>query len=248
MKLPLAAALLTSAAIATVVFAVPTAASSSARVPVVLELFTSEGCSSCPPADRLLESLDRQPVANANLIVLSEHVDYWNYLGWSDPYSSPFFSDRQHDYSGRLGADVYTPQLVIDGQSQVTGSDQREVMHAIAQATQKTKLPVSIRATGGMVHVEANSGGAKADLYIVIAADHASSKVLRGENSGHMLTHIAVAQSISKIGKWEGSGATARDIPIPSGSKKQQPGETRIIALLQDPRTGRILGAAQTRI
>jgi hypothetical protein len=240
-KLLLAAVLLSSVVIAT---AVPP----SARVPVLLELFTSEGCSSCPPADRLLESLDRQPVANADLIVLSEHVDYWNYLGWSDPYSSPFFSQRQHNYAGRLGAEVYTPQLVIDGQAQALGSDRREVTQAIGQAAQKTKLPVSIQATRSGIHVEANSSGAKADLYIVIAADHASSKVLRGENGGEMLTHVAVAQSISRIGKWDGSGATARDLPIPPASKKLQAGETRVIAILQDPQTGRILGAAQTKM
>lgn len=268
MKLPLTAALVTSAIIANAIFAVPpatgpagTAATvdsrpNAARIPVLLELFTSEGCSSCPPADRLLESLDRQPVASADLIVLSEHVDYWNYLGWSDPYSSPLFSARQQKYSGRLGTDVYTPQLVIDGRFQALGSDRGEVMQAIDRATQGAKLPVSVRASGsgssGSIHVEANSGGAGADLYIVLAADHARSQVLRGENGGHMLTHVAVARSITRIGKWEGSGAVARDVPIPSkelpaAHQGAQPGETRVIAILEDPKTGRVLGAAQTR-
>jgi len=220
---------------------------------VLLELFTSEGCSSCPPADRLLESLDRQPVGNAEIIVLSEHVDYWNYLGWRDPYSSAFFSDRQHTYSERLAAAVYTPQLVIDGQFQVVGSDQAEVMRTIRRAAGNAKIPISIQATragsGGTIHVEANGGGAKADLYIALAGDQARSQVLRGENGGHVLTHVAVARSITRIGKWEGSGAATRDVAI---SAKQlgggAPGETRVIAILQDPASGRILGAAQTRI
>ncbi len=250
MKRLLANALFVYAVIVIAGLAMPAAAPanpSDSRIPVVLELFTSEGCSSCPPADRLLESLDRQPVANADLIVLSEHVDYWNDLGWSDPYSSAAFSQRQRNYFAHLGTDVYTPQLVIDGQSQVLGSDQQQVMQAIRRATQNTKLPVSISATSRTLHIEANRGEAKADLYIAIAADHASSKVLRGENGGQVLTHVAIVESISKIGKWD---AASRDIALPPISKKRagQAGVTRVIVLLVDPQTDRILGAAQTRI
>jgi hypothetical protein len=237
--------LISSFLIAAAIFASPTP---NARVPVLLELFTSEGCSSCPPADRLLEALDRQPVADADLIVMSEHVDYWNYLGWSDPYSSPAFSARQQKYAGRLGTSVYTPQLVLDGHLQATGSDQGEVRAAIARAVREAKLPVSVRVVrtgnGGSVHVDANSAGKSADLYIAIAADHMSSHVLRGENGGKTLTHVAVTQSITRIGKWEGSGLTGRDVSL----KLPDADETRVIAILQDPQTGRILGAAQARI
>jgi hypothetical protein len=211
---------------------------------VLLELFTSEGCSSCPPADRLLEALDRQPIANADLIVLSEHVDYWNYLGWSDPYSSAFFSNRQKQYVDHIGSTVYTPQMVIDGQFQALASDQREVTEAVAKATAKSKLPVSVKMTGsGVVHVESGGEGAGADLYIVIAADHASTKVLRGENGGHTLTHVAVVQSFRKIGKWDGAASGGRDVTV-----GPQAAGTRVIAILQDPRSGKILGAAQTKI
>jgi len=260
MKLPFAPFVLAGVALLSaiiVVAAVPATAPVSqpapARVPVLLELFTSEGCSSCPPADKVLQALDRQPLAGADLIVLSEHVDYWNYLGWKDPYSSPVFTQREQKYSDQLGESVYTPQLVIDGQVQLVGSDQREILQSIARAVLRPKLSVSVTVEGsgasGGIHVEANSGGRNADLYIAIAADRMQTQVLRGENGGHVLTHVAVAQSLTRIGKWDGTGLSRRDLPFPSRpAGTALPRATRVIAILQDPETGRILGVAQTKI
>src|SRR5215469_14213187 len=168
----------------------PNAQTLEPRRPVLLELFTAEGCSSCPPADRLLETFDRtQPVAGADLIVLSEHVDYWNRLGWTDPYSSPLFTERQQEYVRRLHLDgAYTPQLVIDGQADFVGSDERAVRAGILRAEARPKTAISLRAErdGPDVKVSLQVGDRRrqADLYLVLANDPAQSQVTRGENSG----------------------------------------------------------------
>src|SRR5271169_6336085 len=152
-----------------------------ARVPVLLELFTSEGCSSCPPADRLLEILDqKQPLAGADLIVLSEHVDYWDRLGWKDPFSSPQYTARQQDYTNKYNFDgVYTPQLVVDGRFGFVGSDGREASAAIQKAMREQKIPIAISNAsrdGNQVvaHIEVpaadqNPKGGRGVLYVALA-------------------------------------------------------------------------------
>ena len=213
MKLTLAAF-----SVFTAIFAVQPAIAGD--VPVLAELFTSEGCSSCPPADALLMQLDRlQPVAGAHIVVLSEHVDYWNSLGWRDPFSSPQFSRRQADYARTLGSEVYTPQLVIDGRVQVNGSGGRDIQAAVARAAARPKLPVQIEQAlreGGeaVVHVTiAALPSGKSDVWVAIADETDQSSVSKGENSGRKLAHVAVARSVSKVGsvsKSEGFDKTVR--------------------------------------
>ncbi len=217
--------------------------SAAQRTPILLELFTSEGCSSCPPADRLLEKLDReQATAGAELIVLSEHVDYWNHLGWVDPFSSPIFSKRQREYADRMKTDeVYTPQLIVDGTEAVVGNDAPEVATAIQKSTRQPKSDLAVTAVrsgdSANVTVQIAAIVRGADLMIIAAQEHAQSAVIRGENSGHSLSHVAVAYSIQKL-----------DPGVKQAHVRLKPGAVRVIAFLQERASGKILAAAQTQI
>ncbi len=174
-----------------------TAASSS----VLVELFTSEGCSSCPPADKLLTELDEsQPVHGAQVIALSEHVDYWNRLGWKDPFSSAQFTERQTDYSTTLHVeDIYTPQMIVDGRIEFVGNQRATALEAIAKAAQsqkarieaviKTSTPNSITLSIQAGDIPEVSRGDRADVILAITESGLMSNVARGENAGRRL-HI----------------------------------------------------------
>jgi hypothetical protein len=221
--------------------------------PVLIELFTSEGCSSCPPADRLLMDLDRtQPVSGADLIVLSEHVDYWNSLGWQDPWSSAFFSQRQSSYSDQFGLrSVYTPQLVVNGEAEASGNDWDQAKKACEKALSEQKVPVHITGIsldGGTVraHLETDAlpdSIRKADLYVVIALDHTESQVRAGENNGRKLSHVSVVQSMTKVGSLAKGKSFAQDVQLKLNSKSD-PNNLRVIAFVQEPGPGKVLGAA----
>ncbi len=219
--------------------------------PVVVELFTSEGCSSCPPADALLRQFDHDhEAANAPLIVLSEHVDYWNHIGWKDPYSSAFFSERQNGYAARLGLDsVYTPQMVVDGTTQFVGSDAQRARAAIDRAKSQPKLAIQISSValenpGSLrLHVDAGTVPRAADVYVALALNHAESQVLRGENEGRKLSHSAVVKSISKIGRIGNQQPFSQDVQLKL-DPHAEPSNLRVIVLAQEPGQGKIVGAA----
>jgi hypothetical protein len=219
------------------------------RQALLLELFTSEGCSSCPPADALLERLDRtQPVQGAELIVLSEHVDYWNRLGWTDPFSSALFSQRQQDYVAALRVEgPFTPQLLIDGKESVVGSDERAAKNAAQRAVAERKAEVRIVEQKGAAQKDfavSVEGAARGALVVVALASEAeTSQVPRGENSGRVLRHVGVVRTLQTVGKIDAQGAFAKDIRLPFPVA----GKGRAVAFVQDPVTRRILGVAQVR-
>jgi len=223
------------------------------RVPILVELFTSEGCSSCPPADTFLQKLDEQPIAGAEFVVLSEHVDYWNHDGWRDPYSSSDLTDRQRNYATRFHLEsVYTPQMVLDGGRQFSGSNIDEAQKVIAEALLQPKIAlrisnVTLEQNRLRAHVETASlvsscGARAADVYVAVALNHAESQVLRGENANRRLTHTAVVRKLFKVGKIRSGEQFVRDIElkVESGS---DPHNLRLVAFLQDPDSGKIVGA-----
>jgi hypothetical protein len=231
--------------------------SSSERVSVLAELFTSEGCSSCPPADRLLESLDTQPMPGVEIIVLSEHVDYWNHDGWTDPYSSADFSERQRVYAKQLKlAEVYTPQLVIDGRRQMSGNNVKEAESALrdSRTLPKTELHIThTTADPGRLRVEIESAAATLpgvhalDVYLVLALNHAESQVTRGENANRHLTHTAVVRKIKRVGKVVSGRPFSQNVELKIDAQTN-PHDLRLVAFLQDADSGRVFGATMKHV
>ena len=236
-------------------------AANTPRNPVLVELFTSEGCSSCPPADILLAVLERlQPVPGAQIITLSEHVDYWNYLGWKDPYSSAKFSHRQGQYSRvlRLGP-ILTPQMVVDGREVFVGSDGPRSQDAIARAAEAPKARMrASRAKEGegasakvvplVIAVDAlpaDVGTKRLDVMLAVREHNLQNSVRRGENAGKQLKHQSVVRHLSRVGTIDPRKEQTTSIEVsveldPAWNRKQ----LQAVVFLQERKTRRIVGAA----
>ncbi|HMD63299.1 MAG TPA: DUF1223 domain-containing protein [Stellaceae bacterium] len=203
--------------------------------PIVVELFTSEGCSSCPPADALLAELAGRP----DVLALSFHVDYWDRLGWKDPFSSPDATRRQHDYADLLGlGTVYTPQIVVDGTLQAVGSDRAEVERALGSARRnRNEVPVALAVDHGRAQLTLGPGGdgVVASLLLIGFDRRHVTAVARGENGGRTLSHIDVVRSIEEVAQFDGRAKTF-EVPIRSPCD-------RVAAILQ-ARDGRVIGVA----
>jgi hypothetical protein len=223
-------------------------AQAETRVPVLVELFTSEGCSDCPPAERLLAQVDAtQPFTGSHAIVLEEHVTYWDQQGWRDPFSLDAMTDRQKQYQFRFGLeDIYTPQMVVDGTVQFVGSNAAALSQAMTNEAAKPKQPLAIDgaewqngAAKFTVHGTPASG---TKLVAVLAADATQSEVKRGENAGKTLHHVAVVRTMKEFGS---DAVDGRPLTLDA---KNLTGPVRVVVFLVDHKTGHVLGAAERTV
>lgn len=214
--------------------------------PVLLELFTSQGCSSCPPADELLNAMREEP----GVITLSFSVDYWNYLGWHDTLSSPENSERQRDYAlARGDGHVYTPQMVVDGIKHVNGANEAAIEMAVRVAKRRlkdVKVPVSMHAEGNSLVVDIGNAPETSDMregtvWLAVAKDKETVAISRGENRGKEITYSHPVRELTPIGMWKGTPMTLR---LPLKELKAASGDC-LVAMLQVEGAGPILGAAQ---
>jgi hypothetical protein len=234
---------------------------------VVVELFTSEGCSSCPPADQVLSRLEspRNPAVvrgkqapisvqpGVEVIALGEHVDYWDQLGWKDRFSSPLFSARQQDYGRAFHLEsVYTPQMVVNGQTEILGSDSRAVQYAIAKAAKEPQAQVAIAMTSAdTVSFSVSklpSGSHEADVLLGVAEGGLVTSVYGGENGGRQLRHAAVVRSLTSLGRLDpkrpGEYSAVAQLNLRPDWNRAN---LKLVLFVQDRVTRRILGAASVK-
>lgn len=219
------------------------------RAPVVVELFTSEGCSSCPPADALLMRLARG-VPDVDVIPLSEHVDYWNSLGWKDPFSAQLFSARQQDY-GRLFRleSVYTPQMVVNGEVQFNGSDRTRAEQEIRKAAQAPHAAVELgRLNDETVRMKIDGlppGTKNADIFLAITDTFLQTDVPNGENAGRHLQHTGVVRNLTNVAHLDAKKAVgySADAKINLNPAWRTP-NVKLVLFVQDRASRRIVGAA----
>ena len=217
---------------------------------VLVELFTSEGCSSCPPADALLGKINGRETGSGELVVgLSEHVTYWNQLGWTDPFSQALFTARQSAYGARFRLDsVYTPQMVVNGTAQVVGSDARALLEALGKQ-RESDVGLRIDAMGAdaekagtvtfSVMGAVPRGGL--DIYAVVAEDMQRSSVARGENAGRRLAHVAVARTMMRVATMKEAGSKTVSIGVPGWLSGQAHGGRHLVLFAQEAGLGPVV-------
>jgi hypothetical protein len=237
MRIPRVSLLMAAGAAGLIAVQAPAQTAPKLDRPLVVELFTSQGCNSCPPADRLLTQLAK---SRQDVLPLAFHVTYWNYLGWRDPFSLDASTQRQKDYARKLGTTVYTPQAVVDGSTDLVGSDKSDMQDALRKAAIKADPVVSVtaRREGATVVVTIGAGTGAAHVLLVGYDREHQTAVGRGENAGETLTESNIVRSITQIGVWQGRVVTLSH-PAPEGERA---------ALLLQAEDGRILGAARVPV
>ncbi len=203
----------------------------AAAAPVVVELFTSQGCNSCPPADSYLAELARQP----QVLALAYHIDYWDQLGWRDPFSSPAATTRQRAYAEALGLrTIYTPQMVIGGRIDAVGSDRKQVAAAIAAAAGPA-VSVALEADRDALAIRVGAGTGRGRIWLMDYDLEHETHIRAGENRGRTLVNVNIVRGIEELGAWAGTAvAFARPRPEPGAGS----------AVLVQSESGAILGAA----
>jgi hypothetical protein len=212
------------------------AQSNSPRGPAVVELYTSQGCSSCPPADALLGELSQMP----NVLALAFHVDYWDSIGWRDHFALPTAVRRQRQYVETLGlSSAFTPQVVVDGRSSFVGSDKRRILAAIAEPL--NTIPISVEVARGVltVSVPERQDRERYDVNLIAYLPQADTNVERGENSGRTLREFNIVRQFRSLGVWNGRWSVFR-APVDSFPADA----TRVAVLLQRDQQGPIVGSA----
>jgi hypothetical protein len=211
--------------------------------PVVVELFTSQGCHSCPPADKYVGELKK----HENVIALAYHVDYWDYIGWKDPFASPANTQRQRVYSKAMGLwSIYTPQMVIDGRLEGVGSRTRDIAEKIVRvgtmdSADRVSIPITLHASDGKISVTVESGTAprECDVWLITYEEEETTAIPRGENAGKTLTEYNIVRGIWRVANWNGTRITT-DVAI----RDLGDGAENAVVLLQETGQGPIHGAA----
>jgi len=231
------------------------AAGGQTRIPVLVELFTSEGCSSCPPADQFLAQLVAQnTMAGVEIIAMSEHVDYWNSQGWKDPFSDVQFSRRQEEYARALNtSSPYTPEMIVDGHSDFVGSNRGAAVLALTSAGRKPKATIEITKVSGseerpavqvrMTPLDGPERNGPFDVYLAVTENNLSSSVARGENRGRTLSHAAVVRKLTLIGRGDGAGAFTATAVVEL-DQRWKADNVRLVVFAQSRKTRAILGVS----
>jgi hypothetical protein len=224
------------------------------RIPVLVELFTSVGCSYCPPADQVLAQLAGDNLVDGiEVVAMSEHVDYWNRLGWSDPFSGAQFSMRQSEYAQAFrNRDIYTPQMVVDGQVEFVGSNRGRAIQAVEHAAQIPKASITITQIGRdkemmKLQVSVDAMGLlrsePADVFLAVTENNLFTNVERGENQGRRLMHAAVVRKLSLIGKIS-EGRSFSAAPVVQVDRQWKDKDLRAIVFVQATKDRRILAVS----